>query len=354
MARRSCSTQVWYKLVKSPPHLPAKACCSHRNGWFGFPQGCTCFPFLIKYLIYYKPKVCVPWLSPFGRFSPWQIGITIWKRAWQAKVKWHRKVKYPPKSIQETHNCAKLLPVFSSASCCLSAWISHLASPLLVLCYASRARLHHVCRVIFREKLLQPCPAKQAGTGVFDALLLHNGTGTAELAPALGMLCFHDLQPCQCLSSHEMENSVPPDVKVDKKAGEMAREGSGCHVFFQRAPGKRHLASLLLQPSVSSQQIIPTFFTAPHNPKSLSTVATLWDCLMVSPHIPLCPGRVFLSLKSCSWVLSISLLTYAIWVFMPAASLSLFSFPCPKLCVPCTSLLTGFTAFLWSRRDGEG
>lgn len=88
-----------------------------------------------------------------------------------------------------------------------------------MLCYASRARLHHVRRVIFREKLLQPCPAKQAGAGVFDALLLHSGTGTEELALTLGMLHFHDLQPCQCLCSHETESSVLPDANANKKMG---------------------------------------------------------------------------------------------------------------------------------------
>lgn len=80
-------------------------------------------------------------------------------------------------------------------------------------------------RVIFREKLLQPCPAKQAGAGVFDALLLHSGTGTAELALTLGMLHFHDLQPCQCLCSHETESSVLPDVNANKKIG--GRGGGG-------------------------------------------------------------------------------------------------------------------------------
>lgn len=88
-----------------------------------------------------------------------------------------------------------------------------------MLCYASRARLHHVCRVIFREKLLQPCPAKQAGTGVLDALHLHRETGRAELALMLGILHFCDLQPWQCLSSHETENSVLPYEKANKKLG---------------------------------------------------------------------------------------------------------------------------------------
>lgn len=236
----------------------------------------------------------MPWLSPFGRYRPWQIGITIWKKAWQAKVKWHRKVKCPPKSIQETHNCAKLLPVFSSASCCLSAWISHLASPLLVLCYASRARLHHVRRVIFREKLLQPCPAKQAGTGIFDVLLLHNGTGTAELAPAPGMLRFHDLHPCQCLSSQEMENGMPPDVKVDKKMGGNGKKGQWLSCFSRELQGRG------IWPASCCSPQCPASRSSQHSPQlhttqslSQQTVATCWDCLMVSLHVPLCPGKVF-------------------------------------------------------------
>lgn len=137
------------------------------------------------------PKVCVLWLLPFGRYSPWQVRITIWKKTWKAKGKWrrwHRKVKCLLQGIQENGNSAKLMPVFSTPSCCLSARISHLAFPLLVLCYASRARIHHMSRAIFRGKLLQPCPTKQAGKGFLEALLLHDGLGTAELTLPLGML----------------------------------------------------------------------------------------------------------------------------------------------------------------------
>ena len=61
IARRSYSAQI----VKSPPHLPIKACYSQDG-----------FPPLVKCLIYYMPKFCVLWLSPFGRYSPWQVGIT--------------------------------------------------------------------------------------------------------------------------------------------------------------------------------------------------------------------------------------------------------------------------------------
>lgn len=147
-------------------------------------------------------KACVLWLSPFGRYSPWQVGITIWKKTWKAKGKrkgWHGKVKCPLQVIQEIGNCAKLLPAFSTPSCCLSTWISHLAFPLLVLCYASRAQLHHVRRAIFRGKLLQPCPAEQAGKGFPEASLLHDGIGMAELT--LTRACsVCDLQPHQCLT----------------------------------------------------------------------------------------------------------------------------------------------------------
>lgn len=141
------------------------------------------------------------------------------KKTWKAKGKqkgWHRKVKCPLQVIQGIGNCAKLLPAFSTPSCCLSTWISHLAFLLLVLCYASRAQLHHVRRAIFRGKLLQPCPAEQAGKGFPEASLLHDGIGMAELTLPLGMLrLWPPAPPMPHLCSHGMENSEVPDVKAN-------------------------------------------------------------------------------------------------------------------------------------------
>lgn len=93
-------------------------------------------------------------------------------------------------------------------------------------------------RVIFREKLLQPCPAKQAGAGVFDALLLHSGTGTAELALTLGMLHFHDLQPCQCLCSHETESSVLPNANKKMRGGN-GKKGQWLSCAFPESSGEK-------------------------------------------------------------------------------------------------------------------
>lgn len=70
-------------------------------------------------------------------------------------------------------------------------------------------------------------------------------------------------------------------------------KGSVCRVLLQRALGKRHLVSPFLQLSVSNKQIIPPALCSSTYSKPLSTAATSWNCLMVSLHIPLCPGRVF-------------------------------------------------------------
>lgn len=44
----------------------------------------------------------------------------------------------------------------------------------------------------------------------------------------------------------------------------MARKDSGCRVLFQRALGRRHLDSLLLQPSVSTRRASHLLSAAPH------------------------------------------------------------------------------------------
>lgn len=153
-------------------------------------------------------------------------------------------------------------------------------------------------RVIFREKLLQPCPAKQAGAGVFHALLLHSGTGTAELALTLGMLHFHDLQPCQCLCSHETESSVLPDVNANKKMGwgerEEWQERAVAVVCFSRElRGKGIWSASCCSPQCLASRPSHLLCSSAQS-KCLLTAATCWDCLMVSLHIPPCPGRVFL------------------------------------------------------------
>lgn len=118
------------------------------------------------------PELCALLLSPFGRYSPSQVGVD-WRKIknWNAKGKWrgwHRMVKCPLQGIQEMGNSAKFLPIFSTtASCCLSAWTSHLAFPWLVLHCTSGAQLRGMHRAIFRWKLLRPHPAKQAGEGFF-------------------------------------------------------------------------------------------------------------------------------------------------------------------------------------------
>lgn len=165
-----------------------------------------------------------------------------------------------------------------------------------MLCYASRARLHHVHRVIFREKLLQPCPAKQAGAGVFDALLLHSGTGTAELALTLGMLHFRDLQPCQCPCSHETESSVLPDANANKKirGGEWQERAVAVVCFSRELRGKGIWSASCCSPQCLARRTIPPAVCSSAQSKSLLTAATCWDCLMVSLHISPCPRRVFL------------------------------------------------------------
>lgn len=140
--------RFWSRSVKSPPHWPAKAHYIWR--WMDdldFQQHETA---LIKYLTFYMPEVHALLLSPFGRYSLSQVGI-VWekkkKKNWNAKGNWrgwHRKVKCPLQGIQEMGNSAKFLPIFSTATCCLSAWTSHLAFPWLVLHCASGAQLHGV------------------------------------------------------------------------------------------------------------------------------------------------------------------------------------------------------------------
>lgn len=216
-----------------------------RDGQSVSPGGWTHLPPLRKYLnsnSIWQNFVCCdrPFLGE--RCSPWQVEIFLSEKTAIGKWRgWDRKVRWPLRGIQETGHGAKSLPVFSSPSRCLSAWISHLAFPLLVLCYANRAQLRHAHRAIFRGKGLQLHPAKQVVEGLLEASLLHKRIGEAKLTPAPDMLQLWPLAtPELLLCSHGIESNVVPDAKANhtvKNMGKKKWQGrTSAVICFSRVP----------------------------------------------------------------------------------------------------------------------